>query len=593
MHSPLDLTDSKRPRLVAPTLVEAVKELRHLDKKGFVFIRADGTERFCSFKEIDEEATRRGAHLAARGIGKGDRVAILVPDPDEFVLSFLGAIYAGGVPVPMYPQLSFKNVETYHDTVAHIVNASGAKLLLSTQATRQFVDPVLPRTPTVGELVTVDALHAPAPGPIDVKLSPDDLCFLQFTSGSTSRPKGVMVTHGNLAANSEAFMIHGLGKDSSVDKGTSWLPLFHDMGLIGFVIGPLFTEIPVVFMPTASFVRSPRIWLDAIHRHRGTITYAPNFAYALVAKRLKEKDVAGLDLSCIRIAGCGAEPIQARTLRDFAERLKPAGFDPKAYIPSYGMAEATLAISFAPHGTGFSTDTIEPALLQKHEAKPVQGGEGTQELVCCGHPFPGHEIAIVDENGKRLGERQVGQIITTGPSICQGYFQEPELSSQSFKKLEDGRVWLHTGDLGYVADGGVYICGRLKDIIIIRGRNFYPNDIEWVVSELPGVRRGNVVAFGVTVNTEGKHVEDGTGEDQLVVCAEAFSGDAAKLTEDIQKAVTDQIGIAVWKVEIVPQGSLPRTSSGKPQRRKTKQMFLDGALPKRGAKEPADEGASA
>jgi len=589
------ITDSKRPRLVAPTLRDAVRELRHLDQKGFVFVRADGTERFCSFKTIDEEAERRGAHFAARGVEKGDRVAIVVPDPDEFVLSFLGTIYAGGVPVPMYPQLSFKNVESYHDTVAHIVAASDAKILLTTQSTRQFVDPIFAGKPSgrvscVKEIMTTDMLAAPAPGTLDVKLSADDLCFLQFTSGSTSKPKGVVVTHGNLAANSEAFMIHGLGKDSSVDKGTSWLPLFHDMGLIGFVIGPLFTEIPVVFLPTASFVRSPRVWLDAIHRHRGTITYAPNFAYALVAKRMKEKDVAGLDLSCIRIAGCGAEPIQAKTLRDFAERLKPAGFNPKAYIPSYGMAEATLAIAFAPHGQGFSTDSIDPKSLQTGETKPSKDDDA-QELVCCGKAFPDHAIAIIDENGNRLGARKVGQIVTTGPSIGQGYFREPELTAEAFKKIPgDDRVWLHTGDLGYFdADGNVYICGRLKDIIIIRGRNFYPNDIEWVASELPGVRRGNVVAFGVTVDGNGKHVEDGTGEEQLVVCAEAFSSDADRLVEEIQKAVTDQIGIAVWKVEIVPQGALPRTSSGKPQRRKTKRMFLDGALPKRGQKDQGEE----
>ncbi len=582
------------PRLVAPTLVEAVKELAHKTDKGFDFVRADGTERFCSFHTIDEEAARRGAHLAAKGVKKGDRVALVIPDPDEFVLTFLGAIYAGGVPVPMYPQLSFKNVESYHDTVAHITNASGAELLVTTQATRQYVEPVLPRAPKLREVLDVTALHAPAPGALDVKVQPEDLCFMQFTSGSTSRPKGVMVTHGNLSANSEAFMIHGLGKDSSVDKGVSWLPLFHDMGLIGFVIGPLFTDIPVVFLPTASFVRSPRIWLDTIHKHRGSITYAPNFAYQLVAKRLKEKDVTGLDLSCMRITGCGAEPIQSKTLRDFTERLAPAGFDPKSFIPSYGMAEATLAITFAKHGTGFHTDRVESASLQKGTAAPSKGDDPedamTQELVACGFPFPGHEVAVIDEHGKRLGERQVGQIVTRGPSITQGYFQEPELTAQAFKKLgaePEGEVWLHTGDLGYIAGGEIFICGRVKDIIIIRGRNFYPSDIEWVASELPGVRRGNVVAFGVTVDAEGRHVEDGTGEEQLVVCAEAHSSDAAALVQDIQKAVTDQIGIAVWKVEIVPQGSLPRTSSGKPQRRKTKQMFLDGTLPRPRGEAPA------
>jgi fatty-acyl-CoA synthase len=560
-----------RPEHVAPTLVEAIRRLSHDTARGFVFVRPDATERFCSFAEIHAEASRRGAHIKARGMAKGDRIALVIPDGDEFVLSFLGAIYAGVVPVPMYPQLSFKNVDSYHETVAHITRASGATQLLTTKSTLPFVEPVRAKVDGLRGIFTVDELAAPAPGPLDVNVTPEDLAFLQFTSGSTSRPKGVMVTHANLAANSEAFMIHGLGKDSSFDKGVSWLPLFHDMGLIGFVIGPLFTDIPVVFLPTASFVRAPRIWLDTIHRHRGTITYAPNFAYALVSKRLKEKDVQGLDLSCMRITGCGAEPIQAKTLLDFAQKLAPAGFKPSSYLPSYGMAEATLAITFVKHGSGVHTDRIDSRAIQDGKAKTVAEGAGSQELVACGGAFPGHEVAIVDEHGKRLGERQVGQIVTWGPSITSGYYQEPELTAASWKALDASTgapLWLHTGDLGYVAEGEVYICGRIKDIIIIRGRNFYPQDIEWVVSELPGVRRGNVVAFGVDVD----------GEEQLVVCAEAFQSDAAGLVEAVQQAVASSVGLSVHKVEIVPQGGLPRTSSGKPQRRKAKQMFLDGSF---------------
>jgi fatty-acyl-CoA synthase len=245
------------------------------------------------------------------------------------------------------------------------------------------------------------------------------------------------------------------------------------------------------------------------------------------------------------------------------------------------MAEATLAITFVQHGTGVRTDTIDPRALQTHEAKPARDGT---ELVNCGRAFPEHDVAIVDEQGERLGDRQIGQIVTRGPSVTSGYFEEPELTAQSWKQGPDGQTWLYTGDLGFVVDGEVYVCGRLKDIIIIRGRNFYPSDIEWVVSELPGVRRGNVVAFGVDVE----------GEEQLVVCAEAFASEAANLTEAIQNAVTAQIGISVHEVKIVPQGSLPRTSSGKPQRRKTKQMFLEGALAiTRGAADGAGDSVSA
>jgi fatty-acyl-CoA synthase len=561
---------TSQPKHVAPTLYEAMRDLSHDRERGFVFMRSDGTERLYSFAEMFEEATRRGAHFAARGLRKGDRLALVIPDGDEFVLSFLGGLFAGIVPVPIFPQLTFKNVETYHDSVAHIVHAAGASMLLTTTPTRAYVDAVQSRVPSLRSIATVDELAGPAPGSLDVKVEPDDLAFLQFTSGSTSRPKGVMVTHGNLAANSEAFMIHGLGKDSSVDKGVSWLPLFHDMGLIGFVIGPLFTNIPCVFLATASFVRTPRIWLETIAKHRGTITYAPNFAYGLVAKRLKDRDLSGLDLSCLRIAGCGAEPIQSKTLREFADRVRPAGFDPKAFLPSYGMAEATLAITFVAHGTGLRTDAVDPKALTEGVAKPLVGG---QEIVDCGRAFPDHQIAIVDEHGTQLAERQVGQILARGPSITLGYFQEDELTAQSFK---DG--WLWTGDLGYVADGSLYVCGRVKDMIIIRGRNYYPSDIEWAMSELPGVRRGNVVAFGVAVDSEGKLAPD--GEEQLVVCAEAHQTDAAALIETIAQAAASQFGLSVYRVEIVPQGALPRTSSGKAQRRKTKQMFVDGTLPR-------------
>jgi fatty-acyl-CoA synthase len=565
------------------TLAAAIERLSGDTARGFVFIRPDATERFCSFNEIHAEAVRRGAHFVARGLKKGDRVALVIPEGEEFVLSFLGAVMAGVVPVPLYPQLTFKNVDAYHETVAHIVRASGSRLLLTTTATRPFVEPVLGKVPCLEGIFTVDELAAPAPAPLDVTVLPEDLAFFQFTSGSTSRPKGVMVTHANLSANSYAFMVDGLGKDSKVDKGVSWLPLYHDMGLIGFVIGPLFTDIPVVFIPTASFVRAPRIWLDTIHKHRGSITYAPNFAYALVTKRIKDKDVAGLDLSCMRITGCGAEPIQASTLRDFAAKLAPVGFDPRSYLASYGMAEATLAIAFAPHGSGMKADSVDPRSVQAREVKPATGADA-QEIVSCGRPFPGHEIAIVDDAGAKLGERRIGQILTRGPSITSGYYQEPELTAASFK---DG--WLYTGDLGYLADGEVYICGRLKDIIIIRGRNFYPQDIEWVVSELPGVRRGNVVAFGVHVNKEGHPdvhagAESVAGEEQLVVCAEAFQADAMGLTEAIKNAVTAEVGLTVYAVVIVPQAALPRTSSGKAQRRKTKQMYLDGAF---GRPEPA------
>jgi fatty-acyl-CoA synthase len=565
----------KDPLHVAPTLVQALRQLRQLEdasQRGFVFVRPDGTERFCSFASLCDLAEGRAAALHAKGLRKGDRVAIVVPEPDEFVLSFLGAVMGGIVPVPIYPQLSFKNVSAYHDTVGHIANAAGASMLLTSDATKPYVEPVAAGVASLrAGVVTTDELEGEVHAPVDVHVEPEDLAFLQFTSGSTSRPKGVAVTHRNLAWNSESFMIHGLERDSSFDKGVTWLPLFHDMGLIGFVIGPLFTNVPVVFLPTASFVRNPRIWLDKIHQHRGTITYAPNFAYALVSKRVKPAEIASLDLSCLRRTGCGAEPIQAKTLAEFATRLQPAKFDPRSFLPSYGMAEATLAISFVKAGSGVQSDTVSKAGLERGEATvpaPEAPEASRLDVVNCGHSFPEHEIRVVDEDGRTLGDRQVGQILARGPSIAHGYYLEPELTQAAFRPDASGQTWLYTGDLGYLVDGELFVCGRLKDLIIIRGRNFYPSDLEWAVSELPGVRRGNVVAFSSPFDTE----------EHLVIVAEGMSSEAAALNVSISERISADFAILPKDVLVVPQGTLPRTSSGKPQRQKTRQMYIEGTL---------------
>ena len=586
---------SVHSRPVAPTLVHAVRALAGDDARGFVFFRSDGTERLYTFAQIEAEAQRRANSLAALGLAKGDRLALVLPDGEEFVLAFLGALFAGVIPVPLYPQLSFKNLESYHGTVAHVMKASRAALVLTSPSTKSFVEPALalidaadsPPSPAT-RLITTDELPKDAPR-ASVDVTPDDVAFLQFTSGSTSRPKGVVVTHGNLAANSAAFMLEGLRADPAIDKGVSWLPLFHDMGLIGFVVGPIFTNIPCVFLPTASFVRAPRLWLDKIHEHRGTITYAPNFAYALVAKRLKDKDVDSLDLSSLRVAGCGAEPIQAKALRDFATRLAPAKFDPRAFLPSYGMAEATLAITFVPLGDGLRTDAVDARELTRGQAAHRESTDPSAdppiELVDCGVPFAGHEIAIVDAAGRRVAARTVGQIVFRGPSVSKGYFEEPKLTAEAYKPLagepDDGLgPWLHTGDLGYLADGRLFVCGRVKDVIIVRGRNYYPSDMEWAISALPNVRRGNVVAFGVFVDSQGRVTGDVLGEEQLVICCEGAAADADAIRTSASACLAAQFGLTPHEIVVAPLASLPRTSSGKPQRSKTREMYLAGTLPR-------------
>jgi fatty-acyl-CoA synthase len=396
-------------------------------------------------------------------------------------------------------------------------------------------------------------------------VGPEDLCFLQFTSGSTSKPKGVMVTHANLWANAHAFLgPKGLHRYED-DVAVSWLPLYHDMGLIGFVLATLIFDFQAVLMPTELFARSPRLWLEAIHKYRGTVTYAPNFAYQLLTKRVKPRDLEGLDLSRLRVAGCGAEPIRAQTLKDFAEKLAPAGFRPNVFLPSYGMAEATLAITFHQLGEAMIVDRVDTEAMKEGVARQASPETQTvSEIVSCGAPFAGHEVKVIGDDGHALPERRVGQVLTRGPSVTRGYFENAEATAQSW---QDG--WLKTGDLGYFAGGNLYICGRIKDLIIIRGANFYPQDIEWAAGELEGVRRGNVVAFSV--------VQDEA--EALVLVAEANSGDAARLRAQIARAVTDELGLAPAHVAIVPVGTLPKTSSGKAQRQKTKQMYERGELP--------------
>ena len=561
----------RRMRKSPSTLVEALSELPRGTARGFRFIGADGQERYFPYQALEAEARRRAQLLAQLGIEKGDRIALVIPEGHEFVLSFLGAVLLGAVPVPIFPRATFKVSSDYTDTVRHIAEASEARLLIAMEANRALVEPLLQAgagSPSqLSQLATVEQLFAPENVPRSElplpRVSADDLCFLQFTSGSTARPKGVMVSHRNLIANATAFLgPDGLDRRDE-DVGVSWLPLFHDMGLIGFILGPLIMDIPVVILPTASFARGPKIWLETIDKYRGSITYAPNFAYALATKRLKAKDVAALDLSCVRIAGCGAEPIQAATLREFATALAPAGLAATVLLPSYGMAEATLAITFHARAQPLRTDKVDSVAMREGRAVPSVASDAL-ELVSCGKPFPGHELAVVDPQGARVTERSVGEIVVRGPSVSAGYYKNAEANAQTFRS--DG--FLHTGDLGYLADGELFICGRSKDLIIIRGANYHPQDLEWAVSELEGVRRGNVVAFSTQID----------GEERLVLAVECGSADAESLRARVASRITEAFGLAPHEVVAVTLGGLPKTSSGKVQRKKTQALYQAAQL---------------
>ena len=546
------------------TLVEALSALPRGESRGFRFIGSDGNERYYPYEALESEALRRAGALQERGIVKGDRVALVIPEGHEFVLTFLAAVIAGAVPVPIFPRATFKATSDYTDTVGHIVSASGSRLLICMESNRALVAPAAEAREGLA-LAVVEQLFAASDTPsafAQPAITPDDLCFLQFTSGSTSRPKGVIVTHRNLVANVTAFLgPHGLDRRDA-DLGVSWLPLFHDMGLIGFILGPLIMDIPVVILPTASFARGPKVWLETIAKYRGTITYAPNFAYALATKRLKQKDVDALDLSCLRIAGCGAEPIHAETMRSFARALAPAGFRESALLPSYGMAEATLAITFHDRGEPLHVDRVDGEALRRGEARASSEPDAL-EFVSCGRPFPGHTLSIVDERGTPCPERQVGQIVVTGPSVAPGYYDHAEATAESFRDAA-----LYTGDLGYLAQGELYVCGRSKDLIIIRGANFHPQDLEWAISELDGVRRGNVVAFSTHL----------AGEERLLLAVECASSDASRVRTSAAARINEAFGLSPHEVVAVTIGSLPKTSSGKVQRNKTRELYLGGQL---------------
>ena len=560
-----------------PNLVAAIEYGKGRTDKGYTFLGRDGQEQFYSWDRLRTEAMNRAAWFRSRGAQPGDRVAMVMPDGEDFVPTFLGAVWAGLVPVPMYPPLSLGKLDSYIDACTNIMVKAQPRLLATTQKLQAVLWSAAARVPSLEGALTAEELRADAPAAADrspATVGPDTTCFLQFTSGSTSAPKGVVVTHENLRANAWAIMRDGLKTDDTYDVGVSWLPLYHDMGLIGFVIAPLFHQIPVNFIPTLSFVRNATIWMETLHAKKGTITFAPNFAYALAVKRAKPDSLAKWDLSRVKAFGCGAEPINPHTMRAFVDVFQKAGVKPEALLPCYGMAEATLAISFIGLKDTLSTDVIETDAYQtQRRAEPAHQSklaeQKAQEFVSCGRSFPGHEVAAFDADGKKLADRRIGELWVRGPSVARGYYLNPEATEATF-----GGGWLRTGDLGYLVNGNVYITGRKKDLIIINGRNYDPQRIEWIADEVPEVRKGSTVAFSVP----------GSASEELVVVVESRTQNPDALKETVKQRVNEQLQLTASEVFIAAPGSLPKTSSGKLQRAKTRAQYMEGSLGKEGSR---------
>ena len=554
----------------AQTLLEALDyHVRLRGERPHVNLwRGGEPEETLSYAGLDTSARRVARGLFARGHEVGDRVAIMLPTEAGFFQAFLGVLMAGGVPVPIYPPFRRSQIEDHLRRQAGILRNAAAATLITSPEIRPLgrllygLTEHLKRVETVGDLLGSDPISEPQPAVRETT------ALIQYTSGSTGDPKGVVLTHGNLLAN-----IRAMGEAieaSSSDIFVSWLPLYHDMGLIGAWLGCLYYGAPTVIMPPLAFLADPARWLWAIHRHRATLSAAPNFAFELCLKSIRGEDIAGLDLSSLRMVVNGAEPVSPGTIARFTEKFGRFGFKPEAMAPVYGLAENAVGLAFPPVGRPPVVDRIDrDALARDGVAQPARGeGSSRLEIVACGQPIPGHEVRIVDERGRELPERREGRIEFKGPSATSGYFRNEEKTRQLF----DGE-WLDSGDRAYIAGGDIYITGRVKDMIIRAGRNVYPQELEEVVGALPGVRKGCVAAFASR--------DERTGTERLVVMAEtrltnppAMDSLKARITE----ASAELLELPADEVVLVPPRTVPKTSSGKIRRSSARTLYEQGQL---------------
>ncbi|MGF1596326.1 MAG: fatty acyl-AMP ligase [Acidimicrobiales bacterium] len=536
--------------------------------------KGDGTITFVTGDEpltktwgqLHEEARAMAAGLQRRGISPGEHVALLGPTSPLLVTALQAVWLTGATPVVLPLPMRLASLEEFTSaTRARIAGADCVAVLIDPDLA-PFVEPT-PGDPPLYALTEIDpAVDGASP---DEFIRPDydenDLFVLQYTSGSTSEPKGVMLPSHVVAANLDAIL-EAAEVEPDDDVMVSWLPLYHDMGLVGFCILPMSAGIDLVLGAPQDFLASPGRWMEWISTYGGTATAGPNFSYVLATRALRRSSET-LDLSRLRIALNGAEPVDPASVRAFIEAGARHGLRPGAVFPAFGMAEVAIAGCFPTPMVGLQTDTVDAIRLEtEHRAVPVDPTDPmAREIVLLGRPVPGLEFRIVDTTtGSVLGERQVGELQIAGTSVMAGYYQRPDADAETFA---DG--WLRTGDLAYLVDGQMAMCGRIKDIIIVGGRNVYPQDIERAVGELDGIRAGNVIAFGIP----GRQ-----GKEKVVVVAETRADDLAALAADVEARCLGAVGLPVRDVVLVTPGSLPKTSSGKLQRVMCRQFYLDGRL---------------
>ncbi len=521
-----------------------------------------------SYGQLAAQARQVAAGLIARDIAPGDRVALMLPTSIEFFVAFYGILYAGAVPVPIYPPLRLARLEEHLRRQAGILNNAGARILLTVPEGLGLAALLRAQVET---LFAVESVAGVTAGVVDTTLPASDensTALIQYTSGSTGDPKGVVLSHANLLANLRALGVAMAA--TSADIFVSWLPVYHDMGLIGAWLGCLYFAAPIYVMSPLTFLVRPESWLWAIHTFRASLSAAPNFGFELCLDKIDAANLEGLDLSSLRMVANGAEPVSVHTLRRFLEKFAPYGFHREAMAPAYGLAENAVGLALPPPGRAPLIDRIDRVvLMSRGVAEPAKPDDPKPlELVACGQPLALHDIRIVDEAGHEVAERHEGRLEFRGPSATSAYFRN---EAKTRELIHNG--WLDSGDRAYMASGDVYITGRLKDIIIRAGRHLYPQEIEEVIADIPGIRRGGVAVFGVP--------DPLTGTERVIVVAETDETDAAvraKLESRAQQAAIDIGGTPPDEIVLAPPRTVPKTSSGKIRRSAARELYESGRI---------------
>ena len=552
----------------AGTLLEVLDwhVARHPDQVQIHLYDEDEREHDLSYAELAAGAEAAAAALVDGGLEPAQAVAIMLPTGRDYFFTFYGILIAGGIPVPIYPPLRLAQIEDHMRRHAGILANAQVTMMITVPEAKPVVMLLRSQVPSLRSVMTPAEFEPGGKLELHPRLSAEDTAFLQYTSGSTGNPKGVVLTHANLLANIRA-MGQAVGATTH-DVFVSWLPLYHDMGLIGAWLGSLYHGFPLVIMSPLAFLSRPQRWLWAIHRHRGTLSAAPNFAYELCLRKIEDVDIEGLDLSSWRYAFNGAEPVSPDTITAFRDRFAAYGLRAGAIAPVYGLAECSVGLAFPPPERGPVIDRIkrEPFMTSGRAISAHEDEHEVLRMVACGLPLPEHQVRVVDAAGFEVGERQEGRLQFKGPSATSGYYRNPEET----RKLFVGD-WLDSGDYAYIVDGEIYLTGRVKDVIIRGGRNIFPYDLEQAVGNIPGIRKGCVAVFGST--------DPVSGTERLVVLAETRATEDAEredLRHKINEVAVDVLGTPVDDVVLAPPHTVLKTSSGKIRRAASREFYERG-----------------